>query len=67
MSDGTNMGLIAARNRAIDEYFKCALTAVMLGQTTRQVDQLVETAMRIAIQAYEHRCQVLGVNFSKKI
>lgn len=65
--DKNALGVIAAKNKAIDEYFKMTLMGFAAsGEGGRQPEVLVTTAMQIAIAAYEHRCQVLGATFCKK-
>jgi hypothetical protein len=62
-----NVGVIAAQNHAIDEYFKIALAGIISsGEGGRQPDQIAQLAMRVAIAAYDLRCQELGTTFCKK-
>lgn len=62
------VGLIAAKNKAIDEYFKVALAGVtQSGQGGRQPEMIADLAMKIAMAAYTQRCEVLGATYCKRV
>lgn len=62
------VGLIAAKNKAIDEYYKIALAGVtQSGQGGRQPEMIVDLAMKIALAAYAQRCETLGATFCKRV
>lgn len=62
------VGLIAAKNKAIDEYFKIALAGVtQSGQGGRQPEMIADLAMRVAMAAYTLRCETLGTTFCKRV
>lgn len=56
----------SVKNKAIDEYFKWALMGVIASNTgSRQPTAIATSAMELAIAAYDKRCAVLGITFSK--
>jgi hypothetical protein len=64
----SNAAQRAAANKAIDEYYKIILSAMVAsGNVHRDPKLLCHNAMTFAIQAYKARCKTLGATFSKTV
>jgi len=68
MSEQVSGPHVSVQNKAIDEYFRCALTGVIAADAgNRQPEFIAAAAMKIAVAAYERRCEILGATFSKNL